>query len=240
MVRNVPGTKEDLPSHEFFVVTDMKLRLEALVLPRDTLERWIRQGRIPVKKSGMECSFGYATLKSWAGKHNTSFVLQEPASAVAVVQKAAPLSGAMGRGGVVYDLEGDDVSSILRSVTDSVTGLDEGERETLFHRLLERETLVSTGVGRGVALPHPRTPLDSCGTPSITTFFLKHPVDFSAVDDLPVRVLFLILSPDVGAHLQMLSKISFWVREPAFLRFLDSVPSEVALLEKVAEFETRL
>lgn len=222
----------------------MKLRLDelakALDLPRDTLERWIRQGRIPVKKSGMECSFGYATLESWAGKHNTSFGLDKSASVAAVVREAVTLSGALGRGGVVYDLEGEDVPSILRSVTDSVRGLDEGERETLFHLLLERENLVSTGVGRGVALPHPRMPMDSCVTPSITAFFLKHPVDFSAVDDLPVRVMFLILSPDVGAHLQMLSKISFCVREPAFVRFLDSVPSEASLLEKVAEFETRL
>lgn len=80
----------------------------------------------------------------------------------------------------------------------------------------------------------------ACVTPSITTFFLKHPVAFGAVDDLPVRVLFLILSPDVGVHLQLLSKISFCVREPAFFEFLGSVPSEAALLAKVAEFEDRL
>lgn len=227
-----------------FVVMDMKLRLDelahALDLPRDTLERWIRQGRIPVKKSGMECSFGYATLKSWAGKHNTSFVLEEPACVVGAAQEAVTLSGALARGGVVYDLEGGDVPSILRGMTGSVEGLDEGGRESLYHLLLEREELASTGVGRGVALPHPRTPMDSCVTPSITTFFLKHPVDFGAVDDMPVRVLFLMLSPDVGTHLQLLSKISFCVREAAFLRFLDEIPSEASLLEKVAEFETRL
>ena len=222
----------------------MKLRLDelakAMALPRDTLERWIRQGRIPVKKNGMECSFGFATLKSWAAKHNTSFVIEEPASPAGATREAVTLSRVLERGGVVYDLEGDDVSSVLRGMTSSVRGLGEGEKDALFHLLDERERLASTGVGRGVALPHPRTPMDACEAPSITTFFLKHPVDFGAVDDLPVRVLFLILSPDVGIHLQLLSKISFCVREPAFLQFLESVPSEEVLLEKVAEFESRL
>lgn len=221
----------------------MKLRVEdlakAMDLPRDTLERWIRQGRIPVKKSGIECSFGYDTLKSWAGKHNTPFVLDEPTAPAGVTREAISLSEVLGRGGVVYDLSGEDVSSLLLGMTASVKGLDDGGRVTLYHLLSEREQLASTGVGRGVALPHPRTPMVGCALPSITTFFLKHPVEYNAVDGLPVRVLFLILSPDVGIHLQLLSKISFCVREPAFLRFLESVPSEAALLEKVDEFENR-
>ena len=222
----------------------MKLRLEelakALDLPRDTLERWIRQGRIPVKKNGMECSFGYATLKSWALKHNSPCVLEEPTAVAGSSPEAVTLSSSLTRGGIVYDLQGSDVPSILRGITDAAAGVADGDRETLYHLLVERENLVSTGVGRGVALPHPRTPMDTCTVPSITTFFLKHPVDFSAIDDLPVRVLFLILSPDVGTHLQLLSKISFCVREPSFLEFLDGVPSESALLAKVAEFEARL
>ena len=228
----------------FMMVTDMKLRLDelakALDLQRDTLDRWIRQGRIPVKKSGMECSFGYETLKSWAGKHNTPCVLEKPGLLVDAPPAAITLVGALTRGGIVYDLEGGDVPSILRSITDAVGGLADGERDTLYHLLLERENLVSTGVGRGVALPHPRTPMVTCTAPAIATFFLKHPVDYGAVDDLPVRVLFLILSPDAGIHLQLLSKISFCVRESSFLRFLEGVPSAAALLEKVAEFETRL
>jgi len=240
-MRSLPGGD---PVFYVFVVTDMKLRLDELAkamdLPRDTLERWIRQGRIPVKKNGMECSFGFATLKSWAGKHNTSFVIEESALPVGAALEVVSLSHVMACGGVVYDLEGDDVSSVLHNMTAFVKGLGEGGRDALFHLLDERENLASTGVGRGVALPHPRTPMDACVTPSITTFFLKRPMDFSAVDDLPVRVLFLILSPDVGVHLQLLSKISFCVREPAFLRFLESAPSEAALLEKVAEFESRL
>ncbi len=226
------------------MVTDMKLRLDelakALDLQRDTLDRWIRQGRIPVKKSGMECSFGYDTLKNWAGKHNTPCVLEVPGPSNERPLEAITLLGALTRGGVVYDLEGGDVPSILRGITDVVRGVADGERETLYRLLMEREGLVSTGVGNGVALPHPRTPMATCALPAITTFFLKHPVDYSAVDDLPVRVLFLILSPDVGIHLQLLSKISFCVRESSFIRFLEGMPSEADLLSKVAEFEARL
>ena len=213
---------------------------KALALPQDTLERWVRQGRIPVRKSGSTFSFSYAALKSWTAKHNVNFDLSSPQEGQSASQQGVSLVEALEAGGVVYDLEGVDPSDILENASHNVPGLDEAERAELFVRLEERERMASTGVGRGVALPHPRTPLEACQTPAIVTCFLKYPVEFGAVDDEPVRILFLILSPDVRTHLQLLSKISYCVREPSFLSFLGKVPQVPELIEKVAKFEARL
>lgn len=88
---------------------------------------------------------------------------------------------------------------------------------SIFAALLEREKLGSTGVGRGVAIPHAR--LD--GIEEITGIFarLETPVDFDSIDDHPVDLVFVILAPeDAGAaHLQALSRISRMFRRTEVL-----------------------
>ncbi len=107
--------------------------------------------------------------------------------------------------------------------------------------MLEREALTSTGIGRGVAIPHPRTPLsDALKAPSITTCFLEKPIDFNSVDDRPVFVMFILLSTSVKVHLHLLSRLSFWVRSAAFVDFLKTAPDPDALFARVVEFEAQL
>ncbi len=84
-------------------------------------------------------------------------------------------------------------------------------------RLAAREKLGSTGFGGGVAIPHAK--LD--GLAQVTGVFVRlaHPVDFQAVDDLPVDLVFMLLSPtDAGAaHLKALARVSRRLRDKAFL-----------------------
>ena len=92
-----------------------------------------------------------------------------------------------------------------------LTGLDARE---IFDTLLQRERLGSTGVGRGIAIPHGRMP----GLPSIVSVFarLDEPIDFEALDNEPVDLIFLLLAPEhAGAdHLKALARISRLLREP--------------------------
>lgn len=91
-----------------------------------------------------------------------------------------------------------------------VTGLPERE---IFDTLLQRERLGSTGVGHGVAIPHGKLPaLDR-----IVGVFarLEHPIDFEALDDEPVDLIFVLLAPEgAGAdHLKALSRIARVLRD---------------------------
>ncbi|MDY6952356.1 MAG: PTS sugar transporter subunit IIA, partial [Thermodesulfobacteriota bacterium] len=111
----------------------------------------------------------------------------------------------------------------------------------LFLRLLEREDLSTTGIGRGVAIPHPRSPLpDAPAEPSITTCFLENPMDYNAIDDMPVFVLFLMLSPSPKVHLRLLARLSYALRDKAFIDFLKATPPEGHILSRVAEIETNI
>jgi len=92
--------------------------------------------------------------------------------------------------------------------------------KTIVDRLTAREKLGSTGFGGGVAIPHAKLE----GLAQVTGVFarLAQPVDFQAVDDLPVDLVFMLLSPtDAGAvHLKALARVSRRLRDKAFLEKL--------------------
>jgi len=223
----------------------MELKLteisRSLELPITTLNRWIRQGRIPVQKNGENAVFDVPVLKKWAAKHHLCFSLdREGECGKPDIQKESLLS-AMQRGQVFYDISGDDVGSVLESAVGVIPGLSGETRQELYRRLMDREELTSTGIGKGVAIPHPRSPvIDETDAASITTCFLKKSVGFRAVDDKAVFILFILMSPTVKTHLYLLSRLAFCLRHEPFVDFLSTRPEPAPLFDKIAEFETRL
>lgn len=87
----------------------------------------------------------------------------------------------------------------------AVTGLEE---RAIFDTLLERERLGSTGVGKGIAIPHGKLP--GLTHPRGIFARLAKPVDFDSIDDQPVDIIFTLLAPtDAGAdHLKALARVS--------------------------------
>ena len=83
--------------------------------------------------------------------------------------------------------------------------------------LLARESLGSTALGNGIAVPHVRNPIVMhIPRPMITLCFLEPPIDFGAIDGQPVHTLFTIVSPTIRAHLHLLLRLAFALRQPAF------------------------
>ncbi len=106
-------------------------------------------------------------------------------------------------------------------------------------RLSERERLGSTGFGGGIAIPHGK--ID--GLDGVVGLFaqLAQPIDFAAVDDMPVDLVFMLLSPiDSGAdHLKALAQVSRALRDKAFVAKLRGAASSDALAALFASGETR-
>ena len=113
------------------------------------------------------------------------------------------------------------------------------DAKTIAERLGAREKLGSTGFGGGVAIPHAKFP----GLAQVTAVFarLAQPVDFQAVDDLPVDLVFMLLSPsDAGAvHLKALARVSRRLRDKAFLGKLRGGGSPDALYALFTADEVR-
>ena len=113
------------------------------------------------------------------------------------------------------------------------------DAKTIAERLGAREKLGSTGFGGGVAIPHAKLE----GLAQVTGVFarLAEPVDFQAVDDLPVDLVFMLLSPtDAGAvHLKALARVSRRLRDKAFLEKLRGAGSPDALYALFTADEVR-
>ena len=109
---------------------------------------------------------------------------------------------------VIPDLKVSSKRDALRELAKSVADLVGRDEKIIFEVLLERENLGSTGIGKGIAIPHAR--LD--GLDKVVGVFAKlnEPVDFEAQDDKPVDLMFMFLSPsDAGSdHLNALANIS--------------------------------
>ena len=116
---------------------------------------------------------------------------------------------------VIDRLHGASKKQVLQELSKragEVTGLDE---RAIFDVLLERERLGTTGVGNGVAIPHGK----SADLDRLYGLFarLDQPIDFDAIDDQPVDLVFLLLAPErAGAdHLKALARISRLLRDQA-------------------------
>lgn len=107
-------------------------------------------------------------------------------------------------------------------------------QETLLKALQEREQLHSTGIGDGIALPHARNALvGMVSQPCIV--FGKHErgVAYNAIDGQPAHLFFLLVAPNVTAHLSMLARISRVLRDPRVRRDLLAAATPTKVLDVI-------
>ncbi len=113
---------------------------------------------------------------------------------------------------------------LLQELADAAAAVSGLPAKPILDSLIQREKLGTTGVGDGLAIPHAKVP----GLPKLMGFFAKlaRPVEFDALDDKPVDIVFLLLAPeDAGAeHLKALARIARILRDPALCARLRQMP----------------
>jgi len=204
---------------------------QALKVADKTIYRWIQSAGLPAYRVAGQYRINRAMLFEWASNKRLNFTAtlgEEELSSAGALPKAVD---ALRAGGIHRDLPGASVEEVLRAVTRLPTIPDTIDRDLLFHTMLARENLQSTGVGDGVAIPHMRNPavLD-VSNPLVLLCSLAQPVEFNALDGKMVDRLFVLLTPTVRVHLHLLSRISFALREPAFKKVLRDMPEDERIL----------
>ncbi len=215
---------------------------KSLNMNPDIVERWIRQGRIPVKQRHNTCIFVPETLEKWAAAHNVNLNMPGSRETLRIEEKPQSLLTAIEQGGIYYDLPGKMAAEVLREAAQRMDAIKSRQlKDLLYERLMDREQMMSTGIGNGVAVPHPRAPIIDDGVNAqIATCFLEAPVDFHAVDKKPVFIMFVLVAPTAKQHLYLLSRISFCLRDDSFMQLLKTVPDRDVLLREIAGLESRL
>ncbi len=188
-----------------------------LSVSEKSIYRWIKDGVIPAYQVNDQYRFNRAELLEWATSRKINVspeIFKEPEGGDS---PPPSLTEALRAGGVHYRIGGHDKPGVLRSVVDVMKLPEEVDREFLYQVLLAREALGSTGIGDGIAIPHVRNPIVlHLSRPLVALCFLDHPIEFGAIDKQPVTTLFTFVSPTVRAHLHLLSRLGYVLRDESF------------------------
>ncbi|NWH08115.1 MAG: PTS IIA-like nitrogen regulatory protein PtsN [Alphaproteobacteria bacterium] len=136
---------------------------------------------------------------------------------------------------VVAQLKVSTKKQLLQELATRASALCGLPDRLIFETLLERERLGTTGVGKGIAIPHGKL----AGLPKIHGLFvrLSEPIDFDSIDDQPVDLVFLLLAPEgAGAdHLKALARVSRLLRNQTTCEKLRTAEDRAALYALLTE-----
>lgn len=138
-------------------------------------------------------------------------------------------SDVIGPGQVIVGLRVADKAQLLQELSRRAAAAIALDQRGILDALQARENLGSTGLGKGFALPHAR--LATLTAPFALLVRLARPVDFASIDDRPVDLVLLLLTP-AGAgqeHLATLAAMSRPLRDEAFVGRLRQAPDAAAL-----------
>ncbi len=110
---------------------------------------------------------------------------------------------------IQVDVPGSTKEEVINAVIDLAAKSQKvKDVEKVRHAIFEREKIMSTGVGKGFAIPHGKT--DAVSDIVAAFAVTREPIDYQSLDHEPVRLLFLLIGKDslVGAHIKLLSRIS--------------------------------
>ena len=210
--------------------------VKMLQVPEGTIYRWIRQGDIPCIERRGEYIFNQSTIVSWAASKN--ILLKKKPLYEQNVEKylnteSSSLVNAIQVGKIFYNIDCSSIEKLFKDIP-KYMNLPKKIQNILPDLLKQREILSTTGIGNGIAIPHPKN-LIGTEIPSsmISTFFLKNTLDFKVSDDIPVFVVFVILSKNSTHHLELLSQLTRFLNFSKTINFLKKSPSLRHLVEEI-------
>jgi PTS system nitrogen regulatory IIA component len=142
------------------------------------------------------------------------------------------------RGGVYNGISGGTPQEVLTNFFGELSVPPVLDKKLLLGAVLEREALMPTAVGKGIALPHPRNPLVlDAPDQFVSIAFLDKEVNWKALDGCPVHTVILIVSASAKLHLHTLSRINFFCQQESFRELLKSRASLEKICKVIEEAE---
>ena len=145
-------------------------------------------------------------------------------------------------GSIKASLAADDKEGVIRELVGALAlagDIQASEQESIVKAIMKREDLGSTGIGRGVAVPHTKHP----GVDRLVGTVAVSPagIEFESLDGEPVHLLFLLVSPPdrPGDHLRALENISRQLRDDSFCRLLKAAKGPVDIQHLLEEADAQ-
>lgn len=124
---------------------------------------------------------------------------------------------------VFPSLQVSDKEEAIRTLSESIARRIPGtSAETLFQAVMDRERIMSTGVGKGLAIPHGK--VNGLDSSEMAFARLVSPIEYGSIDQAPVSLVFMVVGPDSQSsqHIRLLSRISRLMNNDAFRNALSA------------------
>jgi nitrogen PTS system EIIA component len=232
--------KDKRPRHSRMML-DVKDVAKFLSLPEKTIYKWIKRNELPVIKIGERYRFNRVEILEWATAKKLAISPDLFIDRTSDETPSISLSEAIAEGGIHYNIAGIDRESVLRSIVEIIPLPPGTNKKLLADALIAREHLGTTAIGDGIAIPHVRNPVViNIDKPVMALCFLQQGINFDALDRKPVDTVFTIFTPNVRAHLSLLSRLSFALHRSDVRSRIDSGSDTGAILAAIAAFEATL
>lgn len=208
-------------------------------VPESRLRRWIRSRGLPVHRVSERLYCNAIELWEWALERGVPVSKDLLHAAQQAPDEVPSLPALLAAGGIHRDIGGVSKREVLQEVVERLPVPGDFDREFLIDVLEARETMGSTGVGDGIAIPHVRNPILLRVTqPFVALCLVRHPIDFGALDGQPVHALFVLVCPTIPMHLRILAKLAFVLHDDELRRLLRTAAPSEAILGRIAALDT--
>ncbi|MBA3603805.1 MAG: PTS sugar transporter subunit IIA [Parachlamydiaceae bacterium] len=225
---------------------------DLLNVSETTIHQWLTEGKIPAYRLNEQYCFSRGEIQNWMMSNHIDHVLhatlKEKAASMQLISPeddAMTLKGgikqfnlyrALHKGKVLQSVKGTTKEEIMRSAVEEIAATLDLDSEMLFELLWDRERMQPTALNNGIGVPHTRDFLIKAQD-VVFVAFLKEPIEYDALDGLPVHTLFFLFACEDKRHLHLLAKIALLCSQSATLDLLQQHPSKQAFLEYIKCWE---
>ncbi|MCX6150645.1 MAG: PTS sugar transporter subunit IIA [Ignavibacteriales bacterium] len=217
---------------------DLKIKdiVDQLQVSEKTVYRWIKEKKIPCYRINHQYRFNRSEINEWI----LSNKIELASNVLSVASSSQPTNfrQLVQAGGIYADVAGNSVREVLQNAIYTISTPTHISKEEIISALLSREEMMTTAIGKGISIPHPRNPIITGDeNASISICYLKNLTDFQSLDGELVHTLFIVLTNNPRRHLEVLSKISFLCQMDSFIEMLKKKTPKDELLTFVQSKE---
>lgn len=181
-----------------------------LKLAEKTIHRMVQKGEIPCFKVASQWRFSKRMIDQWLNSKLNTPPKDEISRLLESEPELVPFSRMSSPEMILEDLDPGSKEHMLQQLIQPLVAQGYIDQGTDFlNRLMERESMISTAVGNGIALPHIRNPREyTNAVPAVVVGRCREGVDFNSLDGSPTYLFFLIFSTNITVHLRITSRIN--------------------------------
>jgi nitrogen PTS system EIIA component len=202
----------DERSNELLTLAEVATYLK---VAEKTVLRMVHNNEIPSIKVASQWRFRRSMIDDWLMSQMKTPPKNELVKLIEATREPVPVSRLTERNFILMDLRPGSKEEVLRRLSAPLAERDfVKDRDDFLSKLLEREQMISTALGRGVAFPHIRRPKESqASQPVLVVGICKSGTDFDALDGEKTYLFFLLYTDSDVVHLRVMAKLNMLLGE---------------------------